>query len=129
MNIGNAALAEILWTSFALVGLAVSLTNVYEAIRDLNVIRARPKPDPLGVVYLRSVALMDTLRAGGLFVMVVIGILAMIVPPRPPEQVEQNAAIAIIQGGIVFVGMTLAVNALVQFVTRRRLKRLSGRGY
>lgn len=116
---------EAAWTLFAAAGLVVSITNVIEARRDRNVQMRYHPDDAVGAAYLHSVIVTDVIRATGLLAMVVIGLVAMELPPREGEHV--TVTIAVIQGGITYVGLTLALNAWVTLITRRRLKRLAAR--
>ena len=110
--VGNFSGIELIWTALALLGVAVSVENGWEALRDL---RALDSPTNgrriLAYGHVRREAI--RIMVFGLYAL--IGIMAGLTPSRPGAQLSFVALI------LVFTSLALIVNSLLDRRDRRAL--------
>lgn len=112
--IGNFSGIELIWTALALVGLAVSAENGWEALRDL---RALGNPTNGRRILAYGHVRREAIRIMVFGLYLVIGIMAGLTPARPGAQLSVVAAI------LVFTSLALILNSLLDRRDRRDLLR------
>ena len=127
MNVGTAAITEIIWTLTGAVGLAVVLWAWYDAVADLHYVRARETDDILAAeahqTGARGAVVQEALRALILAQIVMVGIVAMFIPPINPDTPVTRTGVAI-AAGLIVVEVLIVVKALHARAVRRRVIQL-----
>lgn len=115
---------EILWVILALVGLVYSAINVTEAAKDYRFVQERRIANGRRVLAW-SHLVSESLRAGVLFIFLVIGVLAMFFASPPTGQVPRNVtiAMAVTRWGLIASSAMLVLKTYIAKKARDQIRR------